>query len=203
MMHHANEHQKLSESHIHPVEIIALDTPRVLNHCRRCQKAALFYCSDKFRVNAQQKTIDVWLIYKCVHCDSTWNYPVLSRTHTRSINGDLHRRWMDNDKETAWEYAFQTERLRKFCHDVMTAEVPYRLSMESLESSGEEIRLFLFSKYKWELRLDKVLKEITGMSRSRLVQLGWQGGIVTEPQAPVQSKLKHDLHVWIRAKVLE
>jgi len=106
------------------VEIIALETPKVLNSCHRCKKTTAFYCSEKFRVNAQQKRIDVWLIYKCEHCESTWNYSILSRVHTNSIDKVLHQKFMNNDRETAWQHAFQIDQLRKACKEVNT-DIPY------------------------------------------------------------------------------
>lgn len=176
------------------VEIIALETPKVLTNCHRCKKTTEFYCSEKFRVNAQQKSIDVWLIYKCKHCDSTWNYPILSRVHTNSIDKLLHQKFMNNDREIAWKYAFQINKLRKACAEVKT-NVPYTLEMEAVNIREKNIRLFLFSKYKFDLRLDKLLTEILGISRSKLEQLANSESIITNPQVSMNSKIKEDL--WI------
>lgn len=180
------------------VEIIALETPRVLYNCHRCKKTTEFYCSEKFRVNAQQKSIDVWLIYKCEHCDSTWNYPILSRVHTNSIDKDLHQKFMNNDGETAWKYAFQIDQLRKACDEVNT-DIPYKLKMEAVDTREEVIKIFLFSKYKFDLRLDKLLKEILGVSRSKLYQMANCSSIITNPQVSMNSKLKEDLHITVTA----
>lgn len=180
------------------VEIIALETPRVLNNCHRCKKVTEFYCSEKFRVNAQQKSIDVWLIYKCEHCDSTWNYPILSRVHTSSIDKFLHQKLMSNDRETAWEYAFKIDQLRKACIKVNT-DIPYTLKMESVDIREKNMQIFVVSKYKFDLRLDKLLKEILDVSRSKLCQLASCSSIITNPQVSMTSKLKKDLHITITA----
>ena len=44
-------------------EVRYLSLPQVLRHCKKCGQKTLFTCSEKFRVNAQQKTLDIWLIY--------------------------------------------------------------------------------------------------------------------------------------------
>ena len=40
-------------------------------------------------MNAQKRNIDVWLIYRCVECDSTYNLTILSRTKPELIKKDL------------------------------------------------------------------------------------------------------------------
>ncbi|WP_040949031.1 DUF1062 domain-containing protein [Gorillibacterium massiliense] len=180
------------------VEIIALETPKVLNKCHRCKKSTEFYCSEKFRGNAQQKSIDIWLIYKCVHCDSTWNYPILSRVHTNSMDKVLHQKFMNNDRETAWEYAFQMDQLCKACSEVNT-NIEYTLKIETVEHKENNIKIILFSKYKFDLRLDKLLKEILDVSRSKLYQMADSSSIITSPQVSMNSKIKEDLLITVTA----
>ncbi len=177
-------------------EIIAQETPKVLRNCHTCKKTMEFYCSEKFRVNAQQKNIDVWLIYKCVQCASTWNYPILSRVHTGSINKELHKKFMSNDREVAWIYAFQIEQLKKLCGGVNT-DIEYLIVGEQIDVEVESVMIHLSSKYKFDLRLDKVLKEILGISRSKLYQIEDHGGIVINPQVGIKSKVKEDLLISI------
>jgi hypothetical protein len=178
------------------IEIIPLETPKIQIHCHRCKKSATFYCSEKFRVNAQQKHIDVWLIYKCGQCDSTWNYPILSRIHTQALDKNLHRKFMNNDRETAWRYAFQIEQLRKVCHEVDT-DIPYTLKVEAVDRKEESCKIFLFSPYLFDLRLDKILRQILGISRSKLEHMADCNSILTNPPVRLNSKLKEDLCITV------
>ncbi|WP_010275840.1 DUF1062 domain-containing protein [Paenibacillus senegalensis] len=180
------------------IEIIAEETPQVITNCHKCKKQTMFYCSDKFRVNAQQKNIDVWLIYKCAYCDSTWNSPVLSRLHVNKISRELHQKFMSNDRETAWEYAFQIEKLRKLCSRVNT-DIKYRVASKQIKPEAGDITIKLISKYKFGLRLDKVLAEILGIPRPKLCQLAESGEILTNPQVSIKSKIKDDLKITIKA----
>src|SRR5690348_3871439 len=56
--------------------LIPKSTPHIIRKCARCN-ANRFASSDKFRVNAHKKIIDVWLIFKCVSCDYTLNVSIL------------------------------------------------------------------------------------------------------------------------------
>ena len=53
--------------------IIPDTTPQVRRNCPKCGEKAHFINSEKFRVNANGSHIDIWLIYQCNQCKSTWN----------------------------------------------------------------------------------------------------------------------------------
>ena len=86
-------------------EIKVKNTPLLIKKCSHCESDR-FYCSDKFRMNAQKKNIDVWLIYRCVKCDNTCNMTLLSRTKPDLIDKKLFHSFSMNDREVAWQYAF-------------------------------------------------------------------------------------------------
>jgi hypothetical protein len=107
--------------------ILPVTTPRVLRHCSHCGTTRQFACSDTFRVNANQRKIDVWLIYRCVDCDCTWNRTIFTRSTPEEIGLVLYRHFQDNHRETAWHYTFdlaQLHRLGVRCD----ATVPVRVS---------------------------------------------------------------------------
>ncbi|WP_438448060.1 DUF1062 domain-containing protein [Gorillibacterium sp. sgz5001074] len=170
------------------VTIIPLETPKALRACNRCKTVTPFYSSGKFRVNAQQKSIDVWLIYKCERCDSTWNVPIRSRVHTGTLDQELHVKWMTNDPETAWQAAFRTDSLRRMCHGVVPG-LPYRLELDGTLPEQGELKLALACKYPIDARLDKVLCDILGLSRSRLARWVEDGRVVPEPGTGLHSKV--------------
>ena len=89
-------------------EIKVKNTPTLKRKCNHCNSNR-FYCSNKFRMNAQKRNIDVWLIYRCVECDSTYNLTILSRTKPELIKKDLFSKFSENDEKLSWEYAFSSE----------------------------------------------------------------------------------------------
>ena len=81
-------------------EIRVKNCPLLIKKCSHCDSDR-FYCSDKFRMNAQKKNIDVWLIYRCVKCDNTCNMTLLSRTKPDLIDKKLFHSFSMNDREVA------------------------------------------------------------------------------------------------------
>ncbi|MET8119808.1 DUF1062 domain-containing protein [Micromonospora sp. NPDC005189] len=66
---------------------------------RRCHACASerFRASGKFRVNANHKLIDAWLLALCIACGETAKITVLERMTVRSIRPELLDRLHDND----------------------------------------------------------------------------------------------------------
>lgn len=122
-------------------EVKVNNTPLLIKKCSHCDSDR-FYCSDKFRMNAQKKNIDVWLIYRCVKCDNTCNLTLLSRSKPDLIDKTLFHSFSMNDKDTAWKYAFSTEMERKnnlrLDYDSVEYEVIPNTSLEDLLNLSNE-----------------------------------------------------------------
>jgi hypothetical protein len=178
-------------------EIIAQETPYIKRNCSKCKTNTAFYCSEKFRVNANQKIVDSWLIYNCIHCEGTWNYPILSRVNINKIDSILIQKLMNNDKETIWYYAFQINKLRKLCNDVIT-DIRYELRKEKLDSQSNEVTIRLCCKYNFGLRIDKLIAEIFGISRSKVNKLSQNGTILLNPNMKIKSNVIDDLQITVK-----
>ena len=59
--------------------ILAPDPPLAVRRCRRCDRARPFRSSGRFRVNANGRRLDIWLVYRCTACEASWNRPVHER----------------------------------------------------------------------------------------------------------------------------
>jgi hypothetical protein len=155
--------------------IVPKNTPTVIRNCNKCKKKKEFYCSELFRINAQQHYLDIWLIYKCSHCESTWNMTILSRVSPKGIKKDLYENFLKNDKDTAWEYAFNLNVLQQNKAVVDYNSVEYLIdgenSLEDIDLADKIVTIVIQSKFFFDLRLDKVLKDKLVISRERLYQL--------------------------------
>jgi hypothetical protein len=74
--------------------------PLIRRRCLRC-KSAQYRSHGKFRVNANGKLLDVWLLALCVGCGETVKLTVLERVHVRAIDPSTLTRFHDNDMELA------------------------------------------------------------------------------------------------------
>lgn len=70
--------------------------PLVVRRCHACGSER-FRASGTFRVNANHKLIDAWLLALCTGCGETVKLAVLERTNVRAIPPELLDRLHDND----------------------------------------------------------------------------------------------------------
>lgn len=85
--------------------IVSAATPAIHLHCSRCDGNRHFTSSGKFRLNANGKKLDAWLIYRCDACDNSWNRPVFERKNRSEIEPVLMEALHDNDPVLAGRIA--------------------------------------------------------------------------------------------------
>ena len=156
-------------------EIKVKNTPLLIKKCSPCDSNR-FYCSDKFSMNAQKKNIDVWLIYRCVQCDSTCNLTLLSRKRTDLIDKALFHSFSVNDTETAWKYAFSPELERQNNATLDFNSVDYEIvssvSMEDLLMlTGESVNIRIKCSVEFSIKLPLLLRSFFPFSSSQTKQM--------------------------------
>lgn len=155
-------------------EIKVKNTPLLIKKCSHCESDR-FYCSDKFRMNAQKKNIDVWLIYRCVKCDNTCNMTLLSRTKPDLINKKLFHSFSMNDREVAWQYAFSAGMASKnklqIDYDSVEYEVISNISFEDIMNMNNAIiSIRIECDFELNLKLLSLIKRCFSLSTTRLKQ---------------------------------
>lgn len=144
--------------------------PRPHLNCNRCGGLKAHRCSGKFRVNANGKRIDAWLIYRCIDCDNSWNFGILERCSRRDIEPAILQALESNDPVLARRHAFDVAALRssigrveEFAEAAVQKEV---LGDRLGNTTALELQLWLETPT--SLRLDRLLASELGVSRSRL-----------------------------------
>lgn len=74
--------------------------PLIRRRCLRCTSAH-HRSHGKFRVNANHKLLDVWLLALCAGCGETVKLTVLERVHVRTIDPSTLDRFHGNDPALA------------------------------------------------------------------------------------------------------
>jgi hypothetical protein len=147
--------------------------PRPLINCNRCGTVRAYCSSGKFRVNANGKRIDVWLIYRCVGCDNSWNFGIFERCNRRDIEPALLRAFESNDPALARRHAFDVVALRNRIGRV--EEFPdvtvHKRRLGDTGQAATMLELQLTLETPTSLRLDRLLAGELGISRSRLQAL--------------------------------
>ena len=167
--------------------------PLLIKKCSNCDSDR-FYCSDKFRMNAQKKNIDVWLIYRCVKCDNTCNMTLLSRTKPDLIDKKLFHSFSMNDREVAWQYAFSagvaSRNNLQLDYDSVEYEVINTVSLEDiLNMSSEIISIQVKCDFDLSLKLSSLIKRFLPLSSTRL-KLLFEKGYISLLSGKTSSKCK-------------
>ena len=163
-------------------EVKVKNTPLLIKKCSHCDSDR-FYCSDKFRMNAQKKNIDVWLIYRCVKCDNTCNLTLLSRSKPDLIDKTLFHSFSMNDKNTAWKYAFSTEMERKNNLRLDYGSVEYEVipntSLEALLNlSNEVVKIHIKYEFEFDFKLSSLIRRCFSLSANQVKRM-FEDGIIT------------------------
>ena len=161
--------------------LIADRFPEPWRACARCGAQRPFRCSGKFRLNANGRRLDAWLVYKCSACDDTWNHTLFERRNAHDIDVDLLSALESNDPKLARRCAFDVIALRRNTSRVEEfANVAVR--KERLDGSGHaptRLEIVLAAPDPVSLRLDRLLAMELGLSRSRMAALADRARIRT------------------------
>jgi hypothetical protein len=159
--------------------VIPSNQPVVIRNCPKCGNHSTYESTGSFRVNANQSNIDVWLIYQCKKCKSTWNMEILSRINSNTIDKELYIKYQKNDQDLAKHYAFDIAAHHKnkstLCYDNIAYEIlGDRFSLTQLQ---ENIEIQVVCDYPMDIRLDKILCKQLNASRETIKKLGNTGHI--------------------------
>ena len=166
--------------------VLALRPPRALRPCAGCGGIRPFDPSGRFRVNAQKRRLDVWLVYRCARCDGTWNLEVLARVRPDAVDPEQLSRFHANDTEAALAVAFDTARLARAGARV-EAVGGYRVERADgpwpgPHEGGPAVRLELATPC--AVRLERLLAAELGLSRAALRRLVEEGKLRVDPGGP-------------------
>lgn len=137
-----------------------------------------FACSERFRLNANGRRVDVWLIYRCVACEATWNRKIFARSDARRIGAELYDRMLHIDRATAWRYACDVEAASRGGMRI-DGDVPAQIERDAAIERPE--RIVIRAEHPLSIRLDRLLAEGLGISRSALARMAGHGAVEVRP----------------------
>lgn len=146
-----------------------LELPRPWRYCASCASARAFVCSERFRVNAQKKSLDVWLNYRCASCDDVWKFPLFERRSVSDLGAALDG-FARHDPAEVWKYAFDIARLRPHVIRVDT-DVRVQVERTSIACESEQAGHVIIAfdvPFPCAIRLDRLLAAELGISRNSL-----------------------------------
>ena len=180
--------------------LVPAGLPTVLRYCTKCGNESEFACSGNFRVNANQNNIDIWLIYQCQSCNTTWNMEILSRISSGRIDKELYHKCINNDRELAARYAFDTVLHSKNKSTLFYDNMTYDIlgDIPELSAVRGEITIEITSDYPVDIRLDRILGRQLGISRESIKRMTKNGSLYAEGIKDIsKAKLKTGIMLHI------
>jgi hypothetical protein len=156
--------------------------PRAWRRCARCDGTVAFDCAGRFRVNAHRKRLDVWLIYRCSACGSTWNRPVHERRTKAEIGAAALQRMMANNVAEVAVQAGDAAALARHCDRVEAPAATLRKAIEGdAPSRPAAVHAHLSVPAGAAMRLDRVLAAGLSLPRASIAALMRSGALQLDP----------------------
>jgi hypothetical protein len=170
--------------------------PAAVRYCRHCGTKTIFTSSGLFRVNAQQKTLDVWLIFKCAQCKATWNLTIFSSVSPRTLPPALLDGFHRNDEKLAMRYATDMALIRK--NGSEPAPPAFEILGESVEPYTPA-RIALIAEWPLACKAAPAIRGKLGLSKSMFDLMYAQQKIVcTSGQNLKKCGLTGTIHIELR-----
>ncbi|MEU9090301.1 DUF1062 domain-containing protein [Streptomyces sp. NPDC048428] len=152
--------------------------PLVIRRCHTCASES-FRANGKFRVNANHKLLDAWLLALCTSCGETTKLTILERTHVRSVRPELLDRMHDNDPGLAAEL-LQDPAVRRRNHIALDWDDAWRLDTGGTHHLDREvIDIAVRFGAQIPVRPARLIAEGCGLSRAEVERLIKEGKLVS------------------------
>ncbi|MDR2408439.1 MAG: DUF1062 domain-containing protein [Bacteroidales bacterium] len=146
-------------------QVTFIKPPAAIRHCKKCNQKSYFVSSGFFRVNAQKRLLDIWLIYNCIKCNYTWNATLFSRINPNRISAELLHKFHTNDEKLAFEYAMNADILQQK-NSIVLGTPEYCLSGEDIDfNSTEDFHITLLSDYYSKINTTTVIREKLNLTK--------------------------------------
>lgn len=152
--------------------------PLVLRRCHTCASER-FRANGKFRVNANHKLIDAWLLVLCTACGETAKLTVLERMNVRSVPPELLDRLHDNDLGLTAEL-LQDPVVRRRNRIALDWDNAWRLDTGGSDHlNSEVIDVSVRFAARIPVRPVRLIAEGCGLSRAEVERLITEGSLVS------------------------
>ena len=145
--------------------------PAIIRRCPKCGKKTEFINSGKFRVNANGRLLDVWLVYRCGQCETSWNMTLWERVEAGRLEKKEYEGFLNNDPDLAAKYGNDREIIARNKAEAAASKEEYHVTtVDTAFPCGKdhamEIEIRIPSGF--DLRADVFLMKQLSVSRSRI-----------------------------------
>ena len=175
-----------------------LGLPAIIKACASCGSAR-HHPTGKFRVNANGKLLDVWLLIRCELCGRTAKIPVRERSYVRALDSERLLKFENNDPAMVRELAMDAALARKAAYHLDwggTWELETEMPSRELERADPApLRVIIRFELPAPIRVEKLL--MTGFGLSRPAVRGMvESGRILLPMA-IDAKAREDFTLFV------
>lgn len=164
------------------LEIIPDSSPDILRNCSKCGEKSNFSNTGKFRVNANGNCIDVWLIYACSQCKTTYNLTIYDRIAPSKLSKEEYLKFSANETNLAMHYGWNNQILQRNKAETDLENITYQVhekllemqenpqNMDYREGDRQATLIKINCHYPLKIRVDRFLSEYLHYSRTRIKQ---------------------------------
>jgi hypothetical protein len=158
--------------------IVPCRPPHLVRRCSGCGVTRQFASTGAFRLNANKRRLDVWLLYRCLSCEDTWKARVFDRAPVTGVPPSELEAMLRNDPDHAWRCATDEAWLSRLPVEV-ERDVPVRVDRDDDAPPHDAIALELTAPV--SMRLDRLLARELCLTRSELARRIDRGEITIAP----------------------
>ena len=172
--------------------------PAIVKACVSC-RSTRHHPTGKFRVNANGKLLDVWMLIRCERCGRTSKIPVHERISVQALHRERLLMFQDNDPAMVRDLVMDP---------ALACQTAYQLdwsgtwALETSMPSGEfmredpaPLRVMIRFELPVPVRVEKLLTTGLGLSRS-VVRGMVDSGRIRLPMS-IDAKARDDFTVWV------
>ncbi len=189
------------------IKVVSKGLPKVIKNCPKCGGGSHFINTGKFRVNANKKYLDIWLIFKCEKCKSTWNMTLYERLNSKDMDGKYLKRLMNNDNDLAMFYGYNRECIRKNGVKIDYSGLVYKLKgpdVDIILKEGNRVCIRFWAEEELACKLIHLLSDLLQISATKVRKLFADGYIqYHNPKKFHKEKLGKDIEVILASKIWE
>ena len=169
--------------------------PTIVRRCHAC-RSERFRTTGKFRVNANHKLLDAWLLALCTACGDTTKLTVFERRHVRSVPSGLLARLHHNDPGLASEL-LQDPVVRRRNRIALDWDDAWRLDVGAPDDRGDgALDIVVRFAARIPIRPVRLIAEGLGLSRAEVERLVAEEDLVAA--VPLGGKRSGDFSFTLR-----
>ena len=175
-----------------------LGLPAIVKACVSC-RSTRHHPTGKFRVNANGKLLDVWMLICCEQCGRTSKTPIHERVHVQALGSERLLMFENNDPAMVRDLALDGALARKTAYQLdWSGTWELETDMPSYELEREDrapLEVVIRFELPVPIRVDKLLT--AGFSLSRSAVRGMVGaGRIRVPMA-IDAKAREDFTLFV------